>query len=383
MVVTIIFIVALLVIVIIASGVRFVYLLALPHTNIQLNMKSKALDLFLYLGIAISLIVSVTNLLQIIFAAVDRKFVDILSATQYFDSTQADVRFAIASLVVMFPIYVGLSWYVSTNIKKYLFKQDISVRKIMIYCTLFVAVLTLIGTLVSSIYTYLGGEISIRFLLKALAVFVVAFVLFGYYYYTLKRDYAKSTIFPAVITAITSVCVIASVVWSVSIIGTPTEMRAKKIDSTRLSDISRIQQEVFNRVQSTDKLPLALSELNNAFQGYKVPTDPLTHVAYGYKVIQQPTVKINYTTNRKDLTSPAIFELCSIFDTTRAIDARGQAVVSKGDIPSQVVGNVIGTDSLYSVQNYYYEGDQSPFWNHGTGETCFKRIISSDMYYGR
>ena len=377
MIVTILIIAALLFMVAIAAGIRFIYLLAVPHTNIQLNMKSKALDLFLYLGIAISLIVSVTNLLQIIFAAVDRKFIDILSATQYIDSTQSDVRFAIASLVVMFPIYIGLSWYVSNNIKKYLFKQDISVRKIMIYCTLFAAVLTLIGTLVSAIYTYLGGEISIRFLLKALAVFVVALALFGYYYYTLKRDYAKSTILPLLITIVTSVCVIAAAVWSVSIIGTPAEMRAKKIDSTRLTDISRIQQEVFNRVQTSDKLPLSLSELNNAFQGYQVPTDPLTQVAYGYKIIQQPAIKMNYTTNRKDLTSPAIFELCATFDTARDIDSRRQTV------PVTMKGEGFATDSFYSAQNYYYEGDQSPFWNHKIGETCFKRVISSDMYYGR
>jgi hypothetical protein len=375
MIVTILIIVALLVLVALTVSARFIYLLAVPHTNIQSHMKSKALDLFLYVGIAISLIVSVTNLLQIIFAAIDRKFIDILSATQYVDSTQSDVRFAIASLVVMFPIYVGLSWYVSNDIKKYLFKQDITVRKVMIYCTLFVAVLTLIGTLVSAIYTYLGGEISIRFLLKASSVFIVALGLFGYYYYALKRDYAKMTRIPILITVVTATLVILSVMWSVSIIGTPTEMRAKKIDSTRLADISRIQQEVFNRVQMSDRLPATLVELDNAFQGYQVPVDPLTKESYTYKVVQQPVVKMNYTTNRKELTTPAIFQLCATFDTVRKVDSRGQAFPVKGETS--------GTDAFYLASNYYYEGDQSPFWNHDVGETCFKRIISPDMYYGR
>lgn len=375
MIVTIIIIVALLLITAVAVGIRFIYSLSASRTNVPLTMKSKALDLFLYLGIAISLIVSVTNLLQIIFAAIDRKFIDILSAIQYVDSTQSDVRFAIASLVVMFPIYLGLSWYVSNDIKKYLFKQDITVRKVMIYCTLFVAVLTLIGTLVSAIYTYLGGEITIRFGLKAAAVFAVALGLFGYYYYALKRDYAKTTVVPLLITIVASVLVIASVVWSVSIIGTPTEMRAKKIDSTRLSDISRIQQEVFNKVQASDKLPVSLLDLDNAFQGYQVPVDPITKEKYGYKILQQPVVKMNYTTNRKELTVSAIFELCATFDTVRKVDSRGQMIPPKGE------GFAI--DSFYSAQNYYYEGDQSPFWNHDIGETCFRRIISPDMYYGR
>ena len=37
----------------------------------------------------------------------------------------------------------------------------------------------------------------------------------------------------------------------------------------------------------------------------------------------------------------------------------------------------------YSAQNSYYDGDQTPFWNHDIGETCFKRIISTEMYYGK
>lgn len=154
-------------------------------------------------------------------------------------------------------------------------------------------------------------------------------------------------------------------------------MRAKKIDSTRLSDISRLQQEVLNRLNTTDKLPLTLSELDNAFQGYKVPVDPVTKEIYVYKVTQQPVIKMNYTTNRKEMTTNAVFELCATFDTTREVDARGVSVPVVGK------GGVMMTDSYYSAANYYYEGDVSPFWNHGVGETCFKRIISPDMYYGR
>ena len=43
------------------------------------DTKAKALDVFIYLGIGISLVVSVYNLLQILFTAIDRKFVDVLN----------------------------------------------------------------------------------------------------------------------------------------------------------------------------------------------------------------------------------------------------------------------------------------------------------------
>lgn len=376
MIITIIILVALLFLIAVVSGIRFIYLFALPKNTmqtIQSDIKTKAIDIFVYLGIAISLIVSVTNLLQVVFAAIDRRFIDVLSAT-YMDPTGSDVRFAIASLIVMYPIYVGLSWYVSKDITKFLYKQNIPVRKIMIYCTIFVAVLALIGTLVSVIYTYLGGELSIRFAYKAGSVFVVALSLFAYYYYALRRDYSKKTIVPVIVTLIASVVVILAIAWSISVVGSPSVMRAKKIDSTRLSDISRIQQEIFNRVQMTDKLPATLVELDNAFQGYKVPVDPITQKDYGYTITQQPVIKMNYQTNRKELTKSAIFELCATFDTVREIDSRGQSALVK------VADTSI--DSFYSAGNYYYEGDASPFWNHTTGTVCFKRIISADMYYG-
>lgn len=376
MIVTIISIVVLLAIVAIVGGVRFIYVAALSK-NTQSDMKTKALDVFLYLGIAISLITSVTSILQVLFVAIDRKYPDILNYSGYVDLSQSDVRFAIAALVVMFPIYLGLSWYVARDIKMFLFKQDISVRKIMIYCTLFITVLTLIGTLVSVIYTYLGGELSVRFGLKAMAIFAVALALFAYYYYSLKRDYAKSTVLPLLMTLLATAVVVGTIVWSISIVGSPAQMRAKKIDSTRLSDISGIQGQIFNRIQTTDKLPTNLDELTNAIEGYQLPVDPVTKASYGYRIIQQSVIKMNYTTNKKEMTTGAIFELCASFDTARAIDSRGQS------IPTIDKGGVFATDSMFSAANYYYEGDMSPFWNHGVGETCFKRIITPPMYYGR
>jgi hypothetical protein len=360
---------------VIVGGGYLVYSLIISKNSMNGDTKTKAVDVFAYLGIGITLIVSIVNLLQIIFAAIERKFPDVLGAYTYVDIYNSDMRMAIATLVVVYPIYVLLSWYVAKDISKFLYKRDLPIRKMIIYATLFITVGTLIGTLISIIYTYLGGELSVRFGLKALTVFVVSLAVFGYYLYSLRRDYAVKTSVPMITTIVATVAVIASLIWSISIIGSPSEMRAKRIDGTRLSDISRIQQEVFNHFQTTQKLPLTLGELEDAFQGYSVPVDPITKNAYTYRVIQQPVVKMNYTTNRKELSTNGIFEICANFDTVREYDARGQLVPGKGGIGM--------SDSFYSVSNYYYEGDQSPFWNHGVGETCFKRVISGDMYYGQ
>lgn len=365
---------------IITVGVIVVTSFINKQNNVSImENKTKAVDFLLYLGIFISLVTSVTNILEIIFTAIDKRFVDVLTAVYSYDMYNDSMRMAIASLMVMFPVYLLISWYISRDIVKFAYKKDILVRKVMIYVALFVTVLTLIGTLVSLIYTYLGGELSIRFELKALAVFVVALSVFCYYLYSLRRDYSKKTYIPLVIGVSASLLVTLSLVWSISVIGTPSEMRAKRIDSTRLSDISRIQQEILTRFNATDKIPANLSELNNAFQGYAVPSDPVTKTPYGYKVVAQPTFKVNMQTNKKELATSAVFELCATFDTVRNINERG-APVTNFEPKGLGVG---GQDIMYSANNSYYDGDQSPFWNHEKGEKCFKRIISAEMYYGK
>lgn len=349
-------------------GLGVVVYLLTKKSITSMESKTKALDVFVYVGIFITLVVSVTNIISILFTAIERKFTDVLEVGRYVDVYGSDMRMAIAFLVVMFPIYLLLSMYVSRDIAKFTYKRDLLIRKIFIYTTLFVTICTLLGSLVTTIYYYLGGELTVRFGLKALTVFVIAGAVFGYYIYALRRDYSKRSSIPNIIAAGSAIFVIVALVWSVSIIGTPAQMRLKRIDDVRLSDISRVQQEIFNHFQTTDKLPATLAELDDAFQGYVVPKDPVTGEVYEYRVLQQPVVRNNLQLNRKELVTPAIFELCATFETERKYDDRGTAVFA---------------EKMYSVSNYYYAGDTSPFWNHGAERTCFKRVISSDMYYGR
>lgn len=377
MIVTITVLLVILFLFAIVGGLYFINLLINPKNNMNGDTKAKALDVFVYLGIGITLVVSVYNLLQILFTAIDRKFVDVLSPI-YVDSYNSDMRMAIALLVVMFPLYMYLSWYTARDIAKFLYKRDLTIRKIMIYLTIFVTVCSIIGTVVSIIYTYLGGELSVRFAYKAVSVFVVSLGVFGYYFYSIRRNYSVKSYIPAIAIVVSAVVVITSIVWSISIVGTPSEMRAKRLDGTRLSNISGIQQQILNRIQNTDKLPLKLDELNDPILGYSVPTDPITNVSYGYKVVQQPVMKFNYTTSKNEMATNAIFELCANFETVRNINNNGVGIVN-----SPKSFGLSSVDMSYSVSNYYYEGEQTPFWNHNIGETCFKRIISPEMYYGR
>ena len=61
-------------------------------------------------------------------------------------------------------------------------------RRQLTYLTLFLAASILIGDLISVVYNFLGGEITIRFLLKVLTVALISGGVFAYYLVELRAD---------------------------------------------------------------------------------------------------------------------------------------------------------------------------------------------------
>ena len=66
-------------------------------------------------------------------------------------------------------------------------KRNLRIRKWLIYFTLFAAALIIIGDLVALIFSLLGGELTVRFLLKVVTIFFVAGSVFYYYLWDLRR----------------------------------------------------------------------------------------------------------------------------------------------------------------------------------------------------
>jgi hypothetical protein len=58
--------------------------------------------------------------------------------------------------------------------------------------TLFIAAGILIGDLISLLYSFLGGELTLRFILKSLVVGTIAGTLFMYYLGGLRQEEKKA-----------------------------------------------------------------------------------------------------------------------------------------------------------------------------------------------
>lgn len=146
-------------------------------------------DVFLHLLAIIALYASAISFVTLIFQYVNVLIPDPLEAQNYYssDSSYSAIRWAIASLIVIFPVYILTGWHLNKSYAAVPEKRNLRIRKWLIYFTIFAAALIIIGNLVALIFNLLGGELTVRFLLKILSIFFVAGAVFYYYFWDLKR----------------------------------------------------------------------------------------------------------------------------------------------------------------------------------------------------
>lgn len=145
-----------------------------------------AREAFMYVLMFATLFLSSYNLAALLFELIDRAFPD--PAVQVFQSTLQAIRWSLSTLIVAFPVFLYVAWLVGRTIRREPTKRSSKVRRQLMYVTLFLASCALIGDVISVVYNFLGGELTIRFMLKVLTVAVIAGTVFGYYLWDLRGD---------------------------------------------------------------------------------------------------------------------------------------------------------------------------------------------------
>ncbi len=292
-------------------------------------------DVFLHLLAVVALYWSSISFTAILWQIINYFF---QNATDYFlyNSFSNIIRFSVSSLIIVFPIYIFVSWYLNKIYKKEVNVRESKIRKWLIYFTLFVASLVIIGDLVTVINALLGGEIAIKFILKSLSVFLVALVIFGYYLDDVRRP--VPTPLARYFAWVSGILVASAIIFAFFIIGSPTTARLMQLDQQRVNDLQSIQYQIVNYWQAKKRLPENLSNLNDEISGFFVPTDPVTNLDYEYII-----------TDSEELS----FRLCANFDRENKMD---------------------------KAQSVYYYGIATQNWNHLSGKVCFDRKIDKDLY---
>jgi type II secretory pathway pseudopilin PulG len=308
--------------------------------NSHPSSKSSARDVFSYLLLIAMFIVGVVSFLILIFQYVNIQFPDALTSDYWYrEGALTAIRGAISAILVAWPVVILMSIFIGKDLRANVEKQYMWIRKWLLHLLLFVSAITIIIDLITLINTFLDGEITTRFVLKVLAVLIVAVAVFWYQLWELRRDVAKTTKSPMWAAVGSSVVILAMIAASLFVVGSPSSQRDARLDQERISDLQSIQNALVNFYRDKDLLPESLVEIEDDIIGYRNPTDPETQIQYSYSKME-------------DLS----FSLCAIFKTESA--------------------------GMSSPNRVYYEfgplGGNFDVWDHGTGEVCFERTIDPD-----
>lgn len=302
-------------------------------TDTKIKMSPK--DFFLYVGVMVTLYWSVVSLIMLWFEYINRLFPDPLQA--YIDPFSGAIRFAMASLIVIFPLYIGLTRYLNQGIRKHPEKKELGIRKWLIFLTLFVAGVTVVIDLIVLINVFLGGDLTTRFVLKVFVVLVIIGGVFIYYFFDFKGKWEKEKKLSVIIGWAVSLIVLVSIVSGFFIAGSPVAQRELRFDQQKIFDLQGIQQQVVLFWQDKQRLPKDLDELKSPLRGFITPVDSQTDDPYMYRT-----------------TGKLTFELCAVFNRESLKDSRSTVRFEFG----------------YVDEN----------WEHSIGEVCFERTIDPERF---
>lgn len=149
-----------------------------------------AREAFIYLVLFTTLYISAYNVGNLVFQFINRAFPDPvwvgpLSFTEY---TRQAIRWSVASLIIAFPVFLYVSRLISRTVRRDPSKRASKIRKWLTYITLFITAGVIIGDLTTLVYNFLGGELTLRFLLKVMTVGVISGAIFGYYLWDLRQE---------------------------------------------------------------------------------------------------------------------------------------------------------------------------------------------------
>ncbi|MEK7554365.1 MAG: DUF5671 domain-containing protein [Patescibacteria group bacterium] len=297
--------------------------------------KSTPRDVFMYLLAVATLYWSSFNFVRLVFEHVNAAFPDPLN--YYYDPASA-MRWAIASLIIIFPVYLWVTRFLRKDIEKNPDRGEIKIRKWLIYLTLFLAGLLIIGDLVALVLNFLNGDLTIPFLLKVVTVLAIGAAIFRYYFLDLNAD--RKSMSQGKLFAWGAIGAVAiAVIGGFFVTGSPFTQRLVRFDSQKTQDLANIESSVVNYWREKNRLPQNLDELRDSILGFVPPRDPQTGEPYTYEV-----------------KGALIFKLCANFNLASRED--GISRTPKPFEPERELEK----------------------WSHPEGAYCFERTIDPELH---
>ena len=243
------------------------------------------------------------------------------------------LRFNLAYMIIGGPIFL----FLAARVRKEAARDEVvrfsGIRRWLTYITLIVTALVVICDLIALVNNLLSGETTLRFILKAITVLLIAASIFFYYLrdiQTLKQEadgtQQSSSALARIYFYASSVGLLLVIILGITQLEAPGKVRLRRQDDVRIQHLSELESQVNFYAQTSQSLPADLSMVSLRDD---VKIDPVSGAPYEYR-----------------MTGATTFELCATFETSNK--------------------------TTKEAEPYYYG---SP-WLHDAGRTCFQRNIT-------
>ena len=147
-----------------------------------------AREAFLYLLLFATLYVWAYHLGSLLFDLINGMLPDPADSSYARNNAGASMRLSVASIIIAFPVYLFVARLLGRELARNPVKRQSVVRRWLTYVTLFLAAGVLVGDMITLVYHLLGGELTLRFVLKVLVAAAIAGSVFGFYLQDLRRE---------------------------------------------------------------------------------------------------------------------------------------------------------------------------------------------------
>ncbi|MDD5294722.1 MAG: DUF5671 domain-containing protein, partial [Patescibacteria group bacterium] len=225
-------------------------------------------------------------------------------------------------------------WRICKSLLSGALDKDSGIRKWLTYFILLVSSVVMLGWLIATINSFLDGELTTKFILKAITAIFIAAAVFTFYFYDIRReDVKKKNRVIQVYFYASLVLVIAIFVASLFIVESPTQTRNRKFDNFILDNFNSIDMAITSYYQEFKKLPEGLNELKTEYSylGEETIKDPASKILFDYRIVDKNT-----------------YELCATFKASNKNE---------------------------NIQEYTYYKDK---WTHDAGYQCLQQKVHTE-----
>lgn len=245
---------------------------------------------FYYMLSLVTLFIISISFGSIVFELINKFFPDI-TKTVYYNSSP--LKSAISGILIATPIFYLVMSKIYYNLKIGELKKDSEVRRWLTYFILFISSVVVIGSLIGILNNFLDGALTINFIFKALTVLFIASLIFGFYFYDIKRqDFAVNKV-NKIFFFVSLAIITCGFIASLFIIESPTEARNRKLDERIMQDFNDIKYAIDDYYNKNERIPNVLEELQKDTEFSSFSTaNPINEKEYIYEVIDSKRYKL-------------------------------------------------------------------------------------------